>query len=50
VLNCDVGVDITFEDIRAKHDFVVIATGVYKSRDLPAPGVGAQGIVRRSTT
>jgi glutamate synthase (NADPH/NADH) small chain len=24
----------------------VIATGVYKSRDLPAPGVGAQGIVR----
>jgi glutamate synthase (NADPH/NADH) small chain len=46
VLNCDVGDDITFEDIRAKHDFVVIATGVYKSRDLPAPGVGAQGIVR----
>jgi glutamate synthase (NADPH/NADH) small chain len=46
VLNCNVGDDITFEDIRAKHDFVVIATGVYKSRDLPAPGVGAQGIVR----
>jgi glutamate synthase (NADPH/NADH) small chain len=22
---------------------VLIATGVYKSRDLPAPGVGAQG-------
>jgi glutamate synthase (NADPH/NADH) small chain len=46
VLNCNVGDDITFEDIRAKHDFVVIATGVYKSRDLQAPGVGAQGIVR----
>jgi glutamate synthase (NADPH/NADH) small chain len=46
VMNCDVGEDITFDDIRAKHDFVVIATGVYKSRDLPAPGVGAQGIVR----
>ncbi len=46
VLNCDVGVDISFDDIRAKHDAVMIATGVYKSRDLPAPGVGADGIVR----
>ncbi|MEM7722198.1 MAG: NAD(P)-dependent oxidoreductase [Pseudomonadota bacterium] len=46
VLNCNVGEDITFADIREKHDFVVIATGVYKSRELPAPGVGAQGIVR----
>jgi glutamate synthase (NADPH) small chain len=46
VLNCDVGRDITFDEIRGKHDFVVIATGVYKSRDLHAPGVGATGIVR----
>jgi glutamate synthase (NADPH) small chain len=46
VLNCDVGRDITFDEIRGKHDFVVIATGVYKSRDLHAPGVGAKGIVR----
>lgn len=45
-LNCDVGVDITFADIRAKHDAVLIATGVYKSRDLQAPGSGADGIVR----
>ncbi|MEL7460614.1 MAG: NAD(P)-dependent oxidoreductase [Pseudomonadota bacterium] len=45
-LNCNVGEDITFADIRAKHDAVLIATGVYKSRDLPAPGVGAEGIVR----
>ena len=45
-LNCDVGADISFEDIRAAHDFVVIATGVYKSRDLQAPGIGAGGIVR----
>ena len=28
------------------HDAVLIATGVYKSRDLQAPGVGASGIVR----
>ncbi|MDD9920864.1 MAG: NAD(P)-dependent oxidoreductase [Boseongicola sp.] len=46
VLNCDVGVAIGFDDIRAKHDAVMIATGVYKSRDLNAPGVGAGGIVK----
>ncbi len=45
-LNCNVGEDISFDDIRAKHDAVIIATGVYKSRDLPAPGSGAAGIVR----
>ncbi len=46
VLNCNVGEDLSFEDIRAKHDAVIIATGVYKSRDLKAPGSGAAGIVR----
>ncbi|MCV6595060.1 MAG: NAD(P)-dependent oxidoreductase [Silicimonas sp.] len=46
VLNCNVGEDISFDDIRAKHDAVLIATGVYKSRDLQAPGSGAAGIVR----
>ncbi len=46
MLNCDVGTDITFDAIRGKHDAVVIATGVYKSRDLMGPGSGAQGIVR----
>ncbi len=45
-LNCSVGEDISFADLRAKHDFVVIATGVYKSRDLGGPGAGAAGIVR----
>jgi len=46
VLNCDVGVDISFDAIRGKHDAVLIATGVYKSRDLGGPGSGADGIVR----
>ena len=46
VLNCNIGSDISFDAIRGKHDTVLIATGVYKSRDLKAPGVGAQGIVR----
>ncbi|KMW59698.1 Glutamate synthase [NADPH] small chain [Candidatus Rhodobacter oscarellae] len=46
VLNCNVGEDLSFEAIRGKHDAVLIATGVYKSRDLQAPGVGAEGVVR----
>ncbi len=46
VLNCDVGPDLSFDAIRGRHDAVLIATGVYKSRDLQAPGVGAAGVVR----
>jgi glutamate synthase (NADPH/NADH) small chain len=45
-LNCNVGEDISFHAIRGEHDAVLIATGVYKSRDLKAPGSGATGIVR----
>ncbi|WP_300033288.1 NAD(P)-dependent oxidoreductase [uncultured Roseobacter sp.] len=45
-LNMNVGEDISFADIRAQHDAVIIATGVYKSRGLEAPGVGAAGVVR----
>ncbi len=45
-LNCNVGEDISFADIRKAHDAVIIATGVYKSRDLQGPGSGAKGIVR----
>jgi glutamate synthase (NADPH/NADH) small chain len=45
VMNCTVGVDISFDAIRGQHDAVLIATGVYKARDLAAPGVGVAGIV-----
>ncbi len=45
-LNCDVGKDIQFEEIHNKHNAVLIATGVYKSRDLQGPGSGAKGIVK----
>ncbi|AVO37712.1 NAD(P)-dependent oxidoreductase [Pukyongiella litopenaei] len=44
VLNCTVGRDIPFDEIRGKHDAVIIATGVYKSRDLEMPGSGQDGI------
>lgn len=46
VSNCNVGTDISFANLREKHNAVLIATGVYKSRDLAAPGVGLKGIVK----
>ena len=46
VLNCRVGEDLSFDAIRGRHDAMLIATGVYKSRDIAAPGVGAQGVVK----
>jgi len=46
VLNCDVGVDTSFAEIQASHDAILIATGVYKSRELGGPGSGLAGIVR----
>jgi glutamate synthase (NADPH/NADH) small chain len=45
-LNCAVGEDLGFDDLRNSHDAVIIATGVYKSRDLGGPGSGASGIER----
>ena len=44
-LNCNIGDDLPFETIQLSHDAVIIATGVYKTRDLAAPGSGAGGIV-----
>ena len=41
--NCDVDA-ARFEEIRGAHDAVIIATGVYKSRDLEIPGTGATGV------
>ena len=46
VQNCNVGEDVSFDAIRGSHDAVIIATGVYKSRDLEVPNAGAAGIVR----
>jgi glutamate synthase (NADPH/NADH) small chain len=45
-LNCEVGRDIGFDEIRAAHDAVVIATGVYKPRDIGGPGSGLPGLVQ----
>ncbi|WP_438981224.1 NAD(P)-dependent oxidoreductase [Lentibacter sp.] len=44
-LNCNIGTDITFGALRGQHDAVIIATGVYKTRDLGGEGATADGIV-----
>ena len=46
VLNANVGEDISFDAIRGKHDAVLIATGVYKTRDLDLDNAAARGVVR----
>ena len=46
-LNCEVGRDITFDEIRERHDAVIVATGVYKSRELhDHENHDAHGVVR----
>ena len=40
----EVGRDATLDDLRARHDAVVIATGVYRPRAIKAPGVDANGV------
>ena len=39
-LNFAVGRDATLADLRQSHDAILIATGVYKARDLTVPGAG----------
>jgi len=38
--NTDIGPTVSLETLRENHDTVLIATGVYKARDLKAPGSG----------
>ncbi len=41
----EVGRDTTLDELRERHDAVLIATGVYKARDLTVPGVGSAGVM-----
>ncbi len=43
-LDFEVGRDATLAELRQRHDAVLIATGVYKARDLKMPGAGLKGI------
>ncbi len=43
-LNTEIGRDVTLAELRRTHDAVLIACGVYKPREIMAPGVGLSGI------
>jgi glutamate synthase (NADPH/NADH) small chain len=45
-LNADVGKSLPFAKLRKNHNAVLVATGVYKARDMQAPGIGLAGIVQ----
>ncbi len=40
-----VGEGMSFDELRSRHDALLIATGVYKARDIGGPGSGLGGIV-----
>ena len=42
----EVGRDATLDELRARHDAVLIATGVYTSRDIAVPGVGLKNVIQ----
>ncbi len=45
VLGFEVGRDASLEQLRGRHDSVLIATGVYAARDVSVPGSGSAGVV-----
>jgi glutamate synthase (NADPH/NADH) small chain len=44
-LSADVGGALSFSELRARHDALLVATGVYKARGVTSPGAEAQGVV-----
>jgi glutamate synthase (NADPH/NADH) small chain len=44
-LGFEIGRDAGLYELRARHDAVLIATGVYKARDIACPGIGLGNIV-----
>ena len=44
ILNFEVGKDATLEQLRKKHNAILIATGVYKSREINLPGDDLENI------
>ena len=47
--NFEVGRDASLDELRDRHDAILIATGVYDYRDLSAPGSGLTNIVQAMT-
>lgn len=44
--NTNVGKTVSFATLRARHDALLIATGVYKARGLAVPGSGLKGVAK----
>jgi glutamate synthase (NADPH/NADH) small chain len=44
-LNCEVGRDVAFETLRARHDALFLATGVYRARAVEVAGADRPGVV-----
>ena len=44
-LGFEVGRDASLAELRARHDALLVATGVYKARDIMVPGVGLDRVV-----
>ena len=44
IQNFEVGKESTLEELKEKHDAVLIATGVYKAREIDIPGKGLKNI------
>jgi glutamate synthase (NADPH/NADH) small chain len=44
-LNVEVGRDVTLAELRQRHAAILIATGVYRARDIKVPGIGLDNVV-----
>ena len=44
-LNCEIGRDVGFETLRRRHDALLVATGVYKARELGVPVAASKGVL-----
>lgn len=45
-LNFEIGRDADLAEIRKRHDAVLIATGVYKTREMEVPGTGLKNVIQ----
>jgi len=45
-LGTEIGRDLSFAELRARHDALLIATGVYRARPIDIPGAGLPGVVK----
>lgn len=44
-INCTVGKDVSLEELKKRHQAVIIAVGCKNSRKLPLPGIEAEGVL-----